>query len=245
MPLSVVTSALARSLLTGEPIVDYVHARAVRTLGRSWRWLRPLARRYVAAFEGRTRPRHRDVVRFLLEDRGFQRARAKYRHELSVTEWIPEPQRMQPVAPAERWDLPVIESMGELADWLRLSAIELDWFADLKGLGNKLRKSKLQHYHCRILPKRSGGVRLIESPKPRLKELQRRVLSGILDRIPVHPAVHGFVRGRSIVTFAARPMPANMCCCAWTCGISFPHFPLRVHKLFFERSAIRRKSPIA
>src|SRR5207302_5884172 len=46
------------------------------------------------------------------------------------------------------------------------------------------------------------SVRLIESPKPRLKELQRRILSSILDRIPVHPAVHGFVRGRSIVTFA-------------------------------------------
>ena len=40
-------------------------------------------------------------------------------------------------------------------------------------------------------------------PKPRLKELQRRILSGILDRIPVHAAVHGFVKGRSIVSFAA------------------------------------------
>jgi RNA-directed DNA polymerase len=202
MPAAAVISVLARSFLAGEPIADNVHARAVRTLGRSWRWLRPLAKRYVEAFAGRTRPRHRQVVRFLLDDSGFQRARAKYRHELSITEWVAEPQRMQPVAPAQHWDIPVIESVGDLADWLSLRTAELEWFADLKGLGYKLRKPKLHHYHYRILPKRSGGVRLIESPKPRLKELQRRILSGILDRIPVHPAVHGFVKGRSIVSFA-------------------------------------------
>jgi len=77
---------------------------------------------------------------------------------------------------------------------------ELDWFADLKDLNAT---QKLQHYCYRIVEKRSGGLRLIESPKPRLKQLQRRILSGILDRIPPHPAAHGFVKGRSIVTFAA------------------------------------------
>jgi len=70
-------SALARSFLAGEPAVKDVHSRAARTLGRPWRWLGPLATRYVEAFAGRTRPRHRDVVRFLLEDKGFARARAK------------------------------------------------------------------------------------------------------------------------------------------------------------------------
>ena len=203
MPHSAVIRILARSFLAGAQIVEDVHARAVRTLGRPWRWLRPLASRYVEAFARRTRPRHRDVVRFLREDPGFQRARAKYRHELTIAEWLGEPQRMQPVAIAQRWDLPVIESLGDLADWLSVSTTELEWFADLKGLGYKLPKPKLHHYHYRILPKRSGGVRLIESPKPRLKELQRRILSGILDHIPVHAAVHGFVTGRSIVTFAA------------------------------------------
>jgi len=51
--------------------------------------------------------------------------------------------------------------------------------------------------------KRFGGVRLIESPKRQLKEMQRRILSLILNPIPPHRAVHGFVPGRSIVTFAA------------------------------------------
>jgi hypothetical protein len=46
-------------------------------------------------------------------------------------------------------------------------------------------------------PKRSGRVHLIESPKPLLKELRRRILSGILNPIPVHPAnvLHGFGPG--------------------------------------------------
>src|ERR1035438_4223358 len=202
MPSTAMISALARSLIAGELIVDDVEACAVRTLGRRWRWLRPLAGRYVEAFAGRTRPRHRDVFQFLLDDPGFVEARAKYRTEIAIAEWIPEPQRMQPVAAAQNWELPVIENVSDLADWLCLSIGELEWYADLKGLGYKHPKPKLQHYHYRILPKRSGGVRLLEGPKSNLKALQRRILSGILDRIPVHPAVHGFVKGRSIATFA-------------------------------------------
>jgi RNA-directed DNA polymerase len=106
MRASALISVLARSLLAGEPLTDQVHARAVRTLGKSWRWLRPLATRYVEAFAGRTRPRHRDVVQFLLQDPGFTRARQKYRYELKIAEWIPEPGRMQPVSAAQRWAFP-------------------------------------------------------------------------------------------------------------------------------------------
>jgi RNA-directed DNA polymerase len=232
MPASAVISALARSLLAGEPIVEGVHARAVRTLGRPWRWLRPLAVRYVEAFVGGTRPRHRDVVRFLVKDSGFQRACAKYRHQISIAEWLGEPQRMHPVGIAQGWDLPVIESVGDLADWLSLSTDDLEWFAELKGLGNKLRNPRLQHYHYSIRPKRSGGVRLLEMPKPRLKELQRRILTGILDSIPVHPAVHGFVKGRSIVSFAA-PHAGKAVVLRLDLQDFFPGFPAaRVQALF-------------
>jgi retron-type reverse transcriptase len=51
--------------------------------------------------------------------------------------------------------------------------------------------------------KRSGRIRLIEAPKPRLKKLQRQILALILARIPPHPAAHGFLKGRSIKTFTA------------------------------------------
>jgi RNA-directed DNA polymerase len=195
-----VLRALARSLLGGELSVDAVCVRAARTLGRDWNWLRPLALRYVQTFEGRVRPRHRDVIEFLKQDRGFRRAIGRYEHRIRVAEWLPETPRIQPIPAAQDWNLPAIATVADLADWLSLFPTELDWFADLKHLNN--RRPKLQHYHYRLLVKRSGGVRLIETPKATLKALQRRVLSGILDRVPVHPDVHGFVSGRSIVTYA-------------------------------------------
>jgi RNA-directed DNA polymerase len=199
MPSSSLLNVLARSFLADAPGVEQIVARCSWTLGRPCRWLRPLARRYAAEFSGRTRPRRRDVVQFLLRDAGFARAWRKHSRKLSVEHWLNEPQRMQPVAAAEAWDVPSIESAGDLAGFLEITSGELDWFANLKGLG----RGKLGHYHYRVLKKQLGGVRLIEAPKPRLKELQRRILTGILDRIPPHPAAHGFLRGRSIRTFVA------------------------------------------
>jgi RNA-directed DNA polymerase len=199
MPSSSLLNALARSCLAGAPAVEQIVSRCSWTLGRPWRWLRPLARRYAANFAGRTRPRRRDVVQFLLRDPGFGKAWRKHSRRLSVEHWLTEPQQMQPVAAAEAWDVPAIESAGGLAGFLQLTPGELDWFADLKGLG----RGKLGHYHYRVLTKPLGGIRLIEAPKPRLKELQRRILTGILDRIPPHPAAHGFLKGRSIRTFIA------------------------------------------
>lgn len=114
---------------------------------------------------------------------------------------------MQPVAAAARWGLPALESVLELAAWLRMDASELDWFADLKGFGAKsgviARNPKLVHYNYRVLKKTSGGLRMIEAPKQHLKMMQRQILAEILDRVPVHDAAHGFVRGRSIRSFAA------------------------------------------
>jgi hypothetical protein len=45
-------------------------------------------------------------------------------------------------------------------------------------------------------------VRLIESPKQRLKAIQRQILRHVLDHVPPHDAAHGFRAGRSITTFA-------------------------------------------
>ncbi len=194
---------LARCFLAGEPEIEQIVARGNRALGRRWRLLRPLAQRYIKAFTSRTRPRRRDVVGFLLHDRGFQRAWSKYSQELFIEHWLGEPQRMQPVEVAKAWDIPSIESTAALADWLGIEVGELEWFADLKGLGYRKSGPKLGHYHYRVLAKGNGSIRLIEAPKLRLKELQREILTGILEKIPVHPAVHGFVRARSIKTFVA------------------------------------------
>jgi RNA-directed DNA polymerase len=144
------------------------------------------------------------VVQFLSRDPGFYSASSKYAGELSVEQWLTEPHQMQPVAAAQTWAVPAIESSGALADWFQVSPGELEWFADLKGLGNRRKdRPKLRHYHYRVLAKRTYSIRLIEAPKPRLKELQRQILTLILDMIPPHTAVHGFVKNRSIKTFVA------------------------------------------
>ncbi|MBI1216613.1 MAG: RNA-directed DNA polymerase [Alphaproteobacteria bacterium] len=96
-------------------------------------------------------------------------------------------------------DLPTLRDVGR---WLGLSDEEVSWFADVRFRQDKLTEPKLHHYHYSWIPKRSGGLRLIEMPKFRLKEIQRRIVREILGRIPPHDCAHGFTRGRSIRTFA-------------------------------------------
>ena len=224
---------MARSFLAGEPSVEKIVDRAAQTLDRPWRWLQPVARRYVEAFAHRVRPRHSDVVQFLLSDPSFKRAWIKRFDKLSVEDWLTGPQRMQPIAAAAAWSVPAIESVAALTDWLHLSLGELEWFADLKGLGARRCDPRLIHYHYRLLSKKSGMLRLIEAPKPRLKEIQRQILSGILNNIPSHPAVHGFIRGRSIKTFAA-PHVGRRVVVRMDLQDFFPSFAARRIQAFFR-----------
>jgi retron-type reverse transcriptase len=203
MPVPSLVTVLSRAFLAGQPAVEEIVARCTFVSGKPFRWLRPLARKYVKEFAGRARPRHRDVVQFIWRDPGFQRIWTKYQPRLSAAHWLTGPSQMQPALTAKTWPVPPIESTRDLADWLHITLGELEWYADLKGLGYKKSNGKLRHYHYRVLTKISGNIRLIEAPKSRLKELQSRVLSQILDKIPAHEAVHGFVKSRSIKTFAA------------------------------------------
>jgi RNA-directed DNA polymerase len=191
---------LAKAFLAGELNVNAVAERAAQVLGKPWPWLGPLARRFDAAFANRPRPRHREVVVFLRADRTFRRIATR---RLKVRQWLTGPQPMLPVPAARAWKIPAIDSAGSLAAWLGVTPSELDWFADLADRARRHRNSRLEHYRYRVLTKRSGGIRLIEAPKERLKTLQRQILEQILDRIPPHPSAHGFVHGRSIRTFAA------------------------------------------
>jgi RNA-directed DNA polymerase len=189
--------AVASALLSGDLTADQSIEILTRMLGREWRWIPRIARQFAKAFpSGKTRPRRREVVQLLLRDRGFRRALRK----LSVDDWLIAPPRMQPVTAAAAWPIPSIETVGALAEWLEIEISDLEWFADLRGL-NRKGKRKLRHYHYRVLTKQAGNVRLIEAPKPRLKEIQRKILGGILEKIPPHPAVHGFLKGKSIRTF--------------------------------------------
>jgi RNA-directed DNA polymerase len=195
--------ALARAILAGEPRPSAIADRLRESLGHDWRWIKGLAKRYEQKFARDTRPRAKTVVEFLSSDAGFNGAFARSKIKPVIVNRFSSPALMLPVRAASDWQVPAIETEGTLAAWLRATPEELEWFADLKRFGARSREEKLRHYSYRVLVKPGGSLRLIEAPKQRLKQMQRQILTAILERIPAHHAAHGFQKGRSIKTFAA------------------------------------------
>ena len=79
--------------------------------------------------------------------------------------------------------------------------------AGLAGIGFRPEQHNveaLQHYRYRWLEKRSGGLRLLEAPKPQLRSIQRRILHELLEHIPPHAAAHGFRKKHSCLSNAER-----------------------------------------
>lgn len=101
-----------------------------------------------------------------------------------------------------RWDVPAISTEAELARFLGVNANDLAWLADPRSWERQATSTNLRNYSYDWVPRRSNVPRLIEAPKPWLKQLQRRVLRRILDRIPPHEAAHGFRAGHSAITNA-------------------------------------------
>ncbi|MYN05590.1 RNA-directed DNA polymerase [Pseudoduganella sp. DS3] len=95
-----------------------------------------------------------------------------------------------------RWSLPALHNAQELASAMGVTLPEL------RFLSFERRVSRISHYRRFAMPKKSGGERIISAPMPRVKRLQYWVLDNILAKVPLHPAAHGFVPGRSIVSNA-------------------------------------------
>ena len=201
----VIARRLAAAMLAGDWELDQLVERGGRILGKRWRWLRPLARRIIAAFAGQFRPAFDALAQFIDHDPSFQRACKRQMESddgiLIFAALLPRPAMNARHGPPAQWRLPDLPTPGSLADWLKLSPGELDWFADCQGREQHWPAGPLRHYRYRWVPKRSGGLRLIETPKARLKAIQRRLLHELLDEIPPHDAAHGFRRGRSIKSY--------------------------------------------
>jgi RNA-directed DNA polymerase len=102
----------------------------------------------------------------------------------------------------DHYGLPHLRTPEELAEWLKLPIGKVAWLTYRFCENRRPQSAQEAHYHFRWVRKRSGGHRLIESPKGTLRQVQQRILREILDPVPAHPAAHGFVRGRSILTNA-------------------------------------------
>jgi RNA-directed DNA polymerase len=97
---------------------------------------------------------------------------------------------------------PRIDTLGDLAQWLVLTQVELEWFVNFWRFDASA-SSKLQHYRYEILEKLDGRMRLIVKPKATLKCLQRKIYEEILSFSETHPAAHGFCKGRSCLSHAS------------------------------------------
>ncbi len=216
--------ALADSMLASDASVDSLIASAVQVFDQSLLWMPELCaaliERTADNFHFFSRVELADII-LELAGRGGDDFEFDYDDELAdedednepdVRPWIvlPEVRRYcvdPPIRPAPpAWlaalALPDLPTVGDLASWLGEPVGAVDWFAD-KWRVTPQDQSRLQHYHYRWVPKRSGGVRLIEIPKERLRRIQQKILRRILDLVPVHAAAHGFRRAHSCVTHAA------------------------------------------
>jgi retron-type reverse transcriptase len=97
----------------------------------------------------------------------------------------------------KRFGLPSLSRPDQLAAALSIPLLRLRWLAFHSDA------STVSHYVRFQIPKKSGGVREIWAPQPKLAAAQAWILENILSKVPVGAVAHGFVPGRSTVTNAA------------------------------------------
>ena len=112
-----------------------------------------------------------------------------------ATTLAPPPARLKGV------DRPHWPGIGALAESLDVSLPGL-WRLTRSASWQRQAPLGDQHYRYELLPKRTGGWRLLEVPHPYLRALQRKVLDTLVSRVPPHEAAAAYVRGRSVVDHA-------------------------------------------
>src|SRR5262245_39249824 len=189
---------LANAFLAGPWTLSGLVDRGKRACVDAGRWVRRTANRALKTFGEQTPPSFDSLLAFLRNDAG----RAHPPFAVGQYFWLPSAMEPRGGA-AATWTLPAITTAGQLAAWLDVSCPRLDWLADVRGWTARVQSPKLRHYVWQWQPLLRVRFRVIESPKPRLKKIQRRILREILDRIPAHDAAHGFRPGRSILSYAS------------------------------------------
>ena len=203
-PIGPLAAAIAGAFVAGKWAPEPMGSRAARALGEGRRraWLVHLAADVVAAWPEPPLDRPRELTAFVAAHPRLAQAMgstARGLPKLRARTWAGTPTEMAPA----RWAVRPIDDLAALAAWLGVDAGRLAWFCDVRSLERTAKDEALRHYSRRWVGKADGSARLLEAPKRELKDLQRQVLRQVLDRIPPHPAAHGFRSGRSALTAAA------------------------------------------
>ena len=194
-------TVLARVLLTGDWTAAAMELRMRQALGPRRRLVWAAALCQSLSREFASPPGLLELRRALVRHVVLGEWRARLRKPLTVRLSDCGPAAMMPgLARFRDWGLPEITTPGRLAEWLGLTIAELEWFADATSSEQRRTAEPARNYRYVWLQRPGGRARLLESPKPRLKEVQRRVLHELLDRVPLHPAAHAFRRGHSVAT---------------------------------------------
>ncbi len=190
-------SGIATALLAGPWRRPPMVRRVAVALGfvRAPQWVGQLVGEVLDAYRNAPADRPRELAAFVSTTRGWDKGTEV--GPPPVHRWQPRPTAVvrRPFAAAA---LPDLAALARLLD---LDHGELAWFADVRGL-ERTAPEPLRHYRWHSVH-RATGSRLLGAPKPRLKEIQRRVLRHVLDAVPVHDAAHGCVPGRSVRTSLA------------------------------------------
>lgn len=119
-----------------------------------------------------------------------------YSSNLNHTESEPEKLHTQ--------QLPELDEARDLAQQMGISV------GELRFLAFNRKNSKISHYQKFVIPKRSGGERVISAPMPKLKKAQHWILENILNKVAVHEAAQGCVKNRSIKSNAAKHLKKDL-----------------------------------
>ena len=214
---------LAQAFLRNEWEIQSLVQHTVAIIEWEPPWLAPLARRTIRKFA--EPPDLLTLEQFLSVDRTLRRQLKKF--PIRVPHGLVQ-EIMRPMeGPPRQWPLPSISTANQLAIWLRLPVHRLNWLA---GFCPRAQPPGL-HYHCRWIRKRTG-YRLIESPKPLLKRVQRQILDDILSGIPTHFAAHGYCFDRGVLTFV-EPHVSRQVCLKMDLSQFFPSIRAgRIYRLF-------------
>ena len=198
-----VALAIARALLTTPVSRLEMLDRLLRCMDGSARWHGPLVDNLLQAglradwtVERVAAAVERDTFFIAAFDiDGSARPKVRGWFMTRATTLAPPPAALRAM-PRPHWP-----GVGELAESLGVPVPGL-WRLTRSASWQRQASLVDQHYRYELLPKRSGGWRLLEVPHPYLRTLQRRVLDQLLAQVPPHECACAYVRGRSVVDHA-------------------------------------------